>query len=253
MNRKKFRGYILLEILIAVLVVLGLTLWWLRIELHNNKRTMAKVMTQQISEILNAVDNYYEQDQLYKNNNNIWPPKITINELITKKYLLPKQSKNPFGYPYYLMSDYRNRVLILTTKVNAADSYIAQAAISPLTNAKVNVPLVQNGYSTIKVKMAQPAAPGWTPKMVRYYGTVNSGQVISNSKLPCPSGYQPVVIASQDSCDIYDGSMDNQCQVYVTHSLFSNDWYVYLKKMTRLGWQIKYDTPVKVSYSCVER
>jgi hypothetical protein len=238
MNFKSSRGYILLEILIAVIVVLGLSLWWIRLQVHDNKKTMAKVMTQQIHEILNATLNYYGHDDLTD-----WPPTITIDELIHDKYLLKNDKVNPFGYRYKLKAIPDENILELRTKVSYTDAYVAQEAITPLNDAHVSVPDQSHGFATIKVKVPEPASLNHlSPNVVKFYKTVTNADYVAKSNISCPINYKKVIITTQKDC--------KRCVAYARGNFWDSGWYVYLKRMTRSGWSNVPFGQIQVSLTC---
>ena len=137
-KHKNQQGYILMEILIGVIVVLGLTIWWVTQKNIDNQNQVAQLMTQQINEIRSASINMYEESNLSQD----WPPKnITIARLIAKHLLPASDGANAFGVAYQVNDPQTAKkypkMLVITTSVPLPDLRVAQKENISLHKEKV--------------------------------------------------------------------------------------------------------------------
>ena len=236
-KKKNSCGFLLLEVLIGVIVILGLTLWWVHIQLHNDKKSMAKVMTQQMNSILNAVSNYYVD---HPNAQSQWPHGILMSQLVEDKYIMQNQTINPFNFPYRFQADKRDNVLELITSVGYADAYVADSSIASLANSTTIVPVDRHSNVSIIVRMNQPITAS-DPAVVKFIGLYYRGEVVSSNKINCPSNYRPEIITTQKDC--------KKCIASAWYDPFRDGWILRNKQFIRSGWVNSY-SPIEVSMTC---
>lgn len=236
-HRKQHAGYILLEVLIAVIVILGLTLWWVRIQSHNNKLSMANVMTQQINAIISAITNDYQQNRDVRKQ---WPRGITMNRLIHGKYLLARDQTNPFHFPYQLEPDPANHTLVLSTQLANADAFIAYKVSSAFADSTVTVPPNHHDNVMLRISMNQPRMTSSTSD-INFFESVTPGTVLNPAKMNCPPGESPTFKPIPKECP--------NCVAKATKNMFTGNWTVENKKLTRTGWAQTSES-VRVASTC---
>ena len=268
---KSQRGFALLEILIAVIVILGLTLWWVKTQAHNNDRQTAARMSEQINQVMNAAVNYYEDHADYDDYHDKWPldPSVTVQKLIDAHYLTQANLQNSFGEPYELFpsKDPSQRVEVLITKVPANKAYLANKAIAPIAQAIVDATPDDQGMISVRVELPPPAVFGTgDAEAVKYMTATSAQSFIPYHVVQCPSAppganyhYQKQIFTAIQACTGRNHLPVEACESYADVAPDPSNpgagdagWIVHLNMLTEEGWHTDADTgnQIQVSVKC---
>ena len=251
----KQRGFILLEVLIAVIVILGLTIWWVKAQNRIHKEKTSGVITQQINTLFNAASNYYTTK---KGSPSFEWDVITTDNLLTNHYILTKNTLNPYGEQYIFRKENPDNIgnqgkyLELITDIPKSDEHVARQAITSILNATViegpNPDATKSGTKgpwskpidknmvRITVDMKTPNTIKTDPLAVHYMTMVKPEKTIQSSDANCIDGYQPQIYTAVSSCVYMDGNSAvplNGCQTYATAT--PGAWTVHMRAITPDG------------------
>lgn len=246
----KQQGFALLEILIAVIVILGLTLWWVKEQAHNNDVNTATQLSQQINQVLNAAVNYYTDHAEDRSNPAQWPlPNSIMSDLIADNYLTPNAKFNPYNNEIVLSQDSSGAAYeVLTTNLPLSKAYIANKAIESLTNATVSTDAKN---ATITVKLPEPAAFNMNADAVKYMTAVSANTYIPFDVVRCPLPpknakytYNQQIFTSIQACTGTDHLPAEACTTYAEKtpdpsqpsSSTATGWTVHVNVLTETGW-----------------
>lgn len=252
-------GFILLEVLIAVIVILGLTIWWAKDQNRIHKEKTSDVITQQINTLFNAASNFYTTK---KGSPYFEWDVITINDLLKNHYILNKNKLNPYGEKYIFRKENPNTIgsqgkyLQLITDIPKCDEHVARQAITSILNASVtegdnpdsnpgsmnpnnrspwSKPLAKN-MVRITVNMKTPNTIKTDPLATHFMTMVKPGEMIQSSDANCINGYQAQIYTAVSSC-VYMSNQSavplNGCQTYALRS--GDGWMVHMRAITPDG------------------
>ena len=199
------RGFIMIELLIGIVVLIGLMSWWMEIEQVHYHKQLAKRLCNEINLILNAATSYY----IYENNH--WPP--DIETLVKDKYLSQQRKGdnhlyNPFGQVYKIslknIETNHSVDLNLTTKIPHDNRYVARFAMGSLPFAKLSSQPTQ-GYDTLTISLIEPGITKTLSDVVRFSTIVSSGALIPKPICNREKHFFPAVYPSVASCGDLNG------------------------------------------------
>ncbi len=203
----KQKGFLMIEALLVVSIVIVLSIWWFRQEQVNAKKQTAELMKEQTANIIHAVDIIYKNPT----NKSEWPPAVLAKSISSKggesntdgcvnvrqipaltQYLSAKNLSDPFGNDYQLcvssdasgQSDQNARKTIaLHTNIdpNDEDNLIAaQKAASALAGARVDINHSDKSIAPrLSINIHQPIANSTDRKAVHTIKVVHPGDLIT--------------------------------------------------------------------------
>lgn len=261
----KQRGFILLEVLIAVIVILGLTIWWVKAQNRIHKEKTADVITQQINTLFNAAANFYTNKKSH-GDTEPWA-EISMKDLYDNGYITKKNMDNPYGNKYtfrplpYCVNPAMCKnepgqqllfKLELYTNIPKSDYASARRAIIPIVDSKViakekedlpwweqhdHRPTLDKNMVRIIVDMNVPHTLKNDPFAVHYMTIVKPETLIYAKDAGCgPGNYQPQIYTAVSSC-VYMNNKSavplNGCQTYALRS--GDSWRVHMRAITPDG------------------
>lgn len=182
--KRKQRGFMLLEMLLVIIILLGITIWWVKQQNVANQQKVSERLKQQTISLISAVINDYYQGTKNTTQNYPWPAKKIQHEIINdpgrskdgKYYTCAKVTDiteinvllnkrdfyTPFGDSYKICvsgantSLKTNKRIYIKAKINDSNLTIAQNTASYFSHGEVTYNTSKNNYE-YKVYIDQPA------------------------------------------------------------------------------------------------
>lgn len=245
-NTAKQNGYILIEILIGVVIVLGLTIWWVKQKNIDDQNKVAQHMTQQINEIRSACINYYEDNLRtvqwpYLSSQVTTSPQDDFTKtLIQKGYLPAADYTNPYGHTYKISYQYKTikpTLLVISSDVPIDQARVANKAIEPIADASVVIPpktakTKDTNVATIALDIPTPTSGLIDPKAVHYVDIVQSGTFVAADEAKCGPTYHTNIYTAMTSCHASNASNLSEPMEAC------NSWAQPSSKNGKTGWEV---------------